>query len=183
MFIENDIYKVSIYKDETFTIDSTDSKSYDSILNPLNMKRSDYYQAISINIETTSNRRSLVLIGSIYGADEGIAILEDAVLIVLMNTRLTVIDCESLAIKTSNDISEFGTYFSLYRFYDGYIVYGELDIIKLSLELEPEWSFFGADIFVSSDGRCPFNIKGDTINLIDWNGTEYTIDKFGKQLK
>ena len=184
MFLENDIYKINISKDETFTIDSTDNKPYDIILNPLNIKRSDYYKAISISIETASNQTNLVMVGSICGSVEDIAILEGSTLIVLMDTRITAIDCETLAIKSSNDISDFGIYFSLHRFYDGYIVYGELDIIKLSIELKPEWSFYGEDIFVSLDGRrCPFSIKGDTIALIDWNGKEYIIDKFGKQLK
>ena len=182
MFVENEIYKINICKDETFTVDSADNKPYDLVFNPSNMDRSDYYKTLSICIDVNGSQKHLALIGSLYAGDEDIAVLKDKDLIVLMNTMLTVIDCNALTIKSCKTISDFGVYFSLHKFDDGYVVYGELDIIKLSAELETDWSFSGADIFVTLDGRCSFYIEDDTICLIDWNGTEYKIDKYGNEL-
>ena len=68
------------------------------------------------------------------------------------------------------------------KFKNGYVVYGELDILKLSPTFDIEWSFSGEDIFVSQDGSMPFQIANDTIYLSDWNGRKYTIDRYGKEI-
>ena len=133
MLIENDIYKVKIVRDETFTLDSTDNKPYHFIFNPDNIKRSDYYKTFSINIDDGNNQKHIALIGSLFGADEDVVILEGNDLIVLMNTKLVIIDCRALTIKLCGEISDFGTYFSIHKFEDGSIPFHfENDTIYLS---------------------------------------------------
>ena len=103
-------------------------------------------------------------------------------LIVLMNTTLTVIDCRTLSIKFSKEISDFGIFFSIHKFENGYIVCGELDILKLSPAFEREWSFSGADIFVSPDRDSSFCIEKDTIHLSDREGRRYILNNFGEEI-
>ena len=182
MTIENEIYKIKIIQDEVFSLDSTDNKSYTHTFNPADMKRSDYYKVFSINIYDGTNTNQIALIGPPYGGVEDVALLENDDLIVLMNTTLTVIDCCTLSIKFIKKISDFGIYFSIHKFENGYIVYGELDILKISPVFEREWSFSGADIFVSPDGDSSFCIEKDTIHLSDWEGRRYIINKFGEEI-
>lgn len=109
--------------------------------------------------------------------------MEDCQLTVLMNTTITVIDLATLNLIRHKEISDFGSYFSIYAFDNGYLVYGELEIIKLDIALEAEWTFSEADIFVSADDSInPFNINGETIELCDWNGNYYHLDKSGNQI-
>jgi len=68
---------------------------------------------------------------------------------------------------------------AIYEFDGGYVVHGELEIVKLSSMFEMEWRFLGRDIFVSSDGDCPFEIKGNKIYVVDWLNIRYEIDRFG----
>lgn len=180
MLIDNGIYKIEIVKDATFTLDSVDNKPYALILNPNNMKRSDYYKAFSINIDNSTDQKCIALIGSFFGSDEDVAILEDNALTVLMNATISVIDCRTLELKLHKKISARGIYCSIYKFENGYIVYGELEILKLSSNFEVEWSFSGEDVFVTQDGSLPFYIQDKSIYLTDWNGSTYIVNKLGK---
>ena len=182
MFIENEFYKVSISRDETFTLNSTDNKPYDCIFNPSGMRRSDWFKTLSININSDDGQKNIALLGSPFGSDKDIAILEGSDLFVLMNTTLNCIDCQNLSVKFCKTIADFGEYFSIYKYDNGFVVYGELDIIKLSSVFDIEWSFSGADIFVTHDGTHAFSIENDIIHLLDWNGTHYFVDRFGKEI-
>lgn len=180
-YIESELYKIYIEKDRTFTLDSADNKPYDLILNPFEMKRSDYYTVLSINIDIGGKQKNIALVGTLYGEASDIAVLDDHDLVVLMNTNLVVIDCNYLVVKLSKCVSEYGVYFSIYKFEGSYIIYGELDIIKLSSTLTVDWSFSGEDIFVTQDGSRPFAIENGLIHLTDWNGRKYTVNRFGKE--
>jgi len=68
---------------------------------------------------------------------------------------------------------------AIYEFDGGYVIHGELEIIKLSATLEIEWVFRGGEIFVRLDGDCSFEIKGDKIHVVDWANVRYEIDRFG----
>jgi len=180
--LENEFYKVTLKKDETFSLDSADNRPYDVILNPGNITRSDYYKAFAVDIDDGAEQKRLALVGSIYGADSDVAILEGARLTVLMHNMLTVIDCGTLSVLSHKKIPGMGVYFTISKFDNGYIVWGELAIVKLSPELEVEWSFSGEDIFVSPNGNVPFAIAEDTICISDWNGRKYKLNKFGQEI-
>ena len=182
MVIENEVYKIIITIDETFTLNSTDNKPYEHIFNPSNLNCSNFYKIFSINIDDDNQKKHIGLIGSGYATVENTAVLENNDLIVLMNTTLTVIDCCTLVLKLHKTISDCGMFFSIYKFENGYIVYGELDVLKLSSDFEIEWMFSGAEIFVQEDGSNSFYIEKDIIHLLDWEGRKYTLNKFGEEI-
>ncbi|MDR0315122.1 MAG: hypothetical protein LBH71_04140 [Oscillospiraceae bacterium] len=180
MILKNGNFKIKISEDKTFTFNSTDNKPFDVLINPLNINRSDYYKAFCIEIETDCSLKRLILVGPPFGSTKDIAIINDNNLIMYIDTTLFVIDYHEAILKFYKVILTFGTGFSIYKFCDGYIIYGELEIIKLSKNFNVEWSFSGKDIFVTDNDTNPFLIEGELIYLTDWNGDKYIIDNSGK---
>ena len=181
MFLENDLYKINIMVDSAFKVDSADNKNYDRVFNPFGYTQEDFLKTLSIKITSGGVKRRIALTGSGLCPELDIAILEESKLIVLMNTELIEFDLDLMIIKEQRN---FDTYclFSIYPFDDGYIVYGEMEIIKLNKKYEAEWVFMGADIFVLPGKGNAFTICGDKIVLFDWNGYKYTVGKDGKAI-
>ena len=63
---------------------------------------------------------------------------------------------------------------------DGYLIYGEIEIIKLDNEFNVAWKFSGRDIFVSISGKNAFEIAEQSIKLYDFEDNFYEIDFDGK---
>ena len=75
-----------------------------------------------------------------------------------------------------------GCNFAIYKVEKGYIIYGEIEITMLDLDLKKQWSFSGKDIFVSISNREPFTIRENLICLYDFENNYYEIDFNGKQI-
>lgn len=69
--------------------------------------------------------------------------------------------------------------FGIYKFNEGYIIHGELDIIMIDKNGNIKWSFSGRDIFVLPSGEESFTINGDKGYVIDWDGYRYDFDTNG----
>ncbi|ALB45679.1 hypothetical protein [Clostridium beijerinckii] len=180
MILRSEKFQIEVTEDKTFTIQSTDNKPYDILFNPENLSWRDITKAFRIKIKSDDRERDIILIGSLYCYDADCAILEANKLIVLMNYAVTIINIEECKILRHKKFSDSGCYFGIYEFRNGYIVYGELEIVKLDKSLNKEWDFMGADIFVTQDKNVPFQISGDKIKLYDWSGAYYELDMNGK---
>ena len=180
MLLKSEKFQVEITEDKTFTLQSTDNIPYNVLFNPENLRRSDITKAFRIRIKSNDSEKDIILIGSLYCYDTDCAILEDEKLIILMNGTVTIIDIEEYKILRHEKFSNFGCYFGIYKFQDSYIIYGELEIVKLDKYLNKEWDFSGADIFVTQDKNKPFQISDNKIQLYDWNGVYYELDMNGK---
>ena len=75
-----------------------------------------------------------------------------------------------------------GHLFELYRYGDSYIIYGELDIIRVEANFETSWVFSGSEIFVTMDDQAPFEMSNDRIILRDWDNNYYEVDYNGNLL-
>ena len=183
MTLYGDAFKVKIHKDEDYRIDSTIESHYDAVLNPYGLDHNTYFETLSVTVDNYSNEKHLAIMGQIISDDYGAAILNGCDLILLIDSMLIVIDCKSIEVKIQKEMPE-GYYFSIHNFNNGYIIHGELDIIKLTSApaFEVEWTFSGNDIFVTPDGRSSFQINNDVFYLKDWNDKEYVVDKNGKEL-
>ena len=122
----------------------------------------------------------IALIGDYYTYPEDCAILEDDILTVLQNDYITLIDLKLVRIIACYELDVFGTTFSIYRMSDGYLIYGEIEIIKLDNEFNVAWKFSGRDIFVSISGKNAFEIAEQSIKLYDFEDNFYEIDFDGK---
>ena len=170
-------YKVMIQEDQTFTIDSTDNIAYQYIFNPYQYTKNDKIKVFQIDIQNQQKNIRIALIGSFYSYMQDCAILEEEVLIVLMNHVISKISLHTFQLVQSKLLKQFGTYFSIYKYKNGYVIYGEIDIVGLDTDLNIIWTYSGKDIFVTQSGEEAFKICGDTIYLIDWNGEKYQINR------
>lgn len=183
MYLKNETYIVNITIDTTYTPDSADNKPYDIIFNPANMKRNDYTKTFCIKVETYEQTKEFALIGEYYCYDDGCAVLEGDILTVLQNKMITQIDLSSDRIVFHKVLELIGCSFAIYRKSDFYIVYGELEIVRLNESFEKVWDFSGADIFVTQNGAYPFEFLDDRIKLNDWIGNYYEVDFDGNLIK
>jgi hypothetical protein len=183
MRLENDLYMIQISIDTTYTVDSIDNRHYDIVLNPANMKRNSFSKTLSITVTECDHTRKIALIGDFYSYDDKCAILDNSVLSILQNNTITQIELSTSSILSYHSFECFGCCFAIYNCSDGYIINGEIEIIKLNYKFEKVWSFSGADIFITQDNRSPFEMTENKIKLYDWNGIYYELDFDGNLLK
>ena len=202
--IKNDKYYIEItrvhYKTFRELVDNYEVV-YDIILNPTNFDPVLYYPdvlSIAINYEKNTQKKvqniyrlqkNIAIIGNLVSHadnDDGYfdveVILEDDILIVMMNDVLIVFECSTLSMVKHTELPGV-VHYSIEQFDNGYIVHGECSIIKLTSDFDIEWTFDDADIFVTINGECPFEIRGDTIHLCDFTGYKCVLDKFGKVIR
>ena len=179
MVLQNDICNVKVSIDSTFTLESTDNKPYDLVINPYHMRHNDIYTVFSIQIDLFYKELSVALIGDFHSYDIDCAILEDNVLTVLQNNAIIQIDVKSGIMLSFKEFDCLGCNYGIYKVTNGYIIYGEIDITMLDLNFEKKWSFSGSDIFVSVSGKRAFELCEKSIKLYDFEDNFYEIDYMG----
>lgn len=181
MRLANQICTVEILIDDAYRIESPEKQQYDIIWNPSLYDVEDLSKTLSIAVDLGDRAYRIALIGSIYSRDDDCAVLEENTLLVLQNDTITKINLYDGSLLLHKNLNCFGCNFGVYRVNDGYILYGEIEITMLDMELNPKWSFSGRDIFVSRSEEESFVICDDGIELYDWQGNFYKID-FGGTL-
>jgi hypothetical protein len=136
---------------------------------------------LSVLVDSGNSKSKFVVICSVFTYDDN-CILEDHDLVILLNASIIRINLLAMRIERHCHLSDFGTYFSIYEFEKGYVVYGELDIVRVAKDFTVLWRFGGADIFVTPDGKESFAIEGTTLVLRDWNGRRYTLNEHGVEI-
>lgn len=182
MFLENNNYKVNIEVDTTYTVKSTDNRNYDLIFQVEDYPRGHMYKAFSITVICKELEYCIALVGSCFSEVYHCAVLNDNELVVLMNNDIIFIDLKNINILRNMLISDFGTCFAIYKFKDGYVIHGELEVIKLDSRGKIEWKFSGGDIFVTSK-MDNFSALEDEIIVEDWQGYTYHINENGLEVK
>ena len=123
------------------------------------------------------------MVGDYYTSDIDCAILEDNILTVLQNDYISQIDLETVQIIAGYELDVLGTTFSIYRISDGYLIYGEIEIIKFDNEFNVAWKFSGRDIFVSITDKNAFELTDRSIKLYDFEDNFYEIDFNGNLIR
>ena len=182
VFKHNDCI-VHIHVDDTYTVDSTDHRDYDVILNPNNYKHGDLTKTLAIHIALPAKHYSIALVGSCLISDSDCAIFENDILTVLLDQIIVQINIQSGSIVRHIELDCFGCNFAIYRVEKGYILYSECEITMLAFDLSKRWSFSGKDIFASVSGKMPFEMKDDLICLYDFEDTYYEIDFEGNRIR
>lgn len=178
--LQNDKFFIEITEDNTFTIASSDNRKYDLLMNPTNLKHS--YKALRISVKGNVNREIVLIGDECTCTQDNCAILEDDVLTVLLNNHITQINVAALEIVGGYDLDVFGTTFAIYRMVDGYLIYGEIEIIKLDNSFNIVWKFSGKDIFVSVSGKNAFELTAESIRLYDFEDNFYELDFDGNMV-
>ena len=180
--LQNEKYSVRITTAHTYIEESADNRSYDYILNPNKLGRNNMYRILCISVTGTKNAE-IALVGDYYTSDIDCAILEDNILTVLQNDYISQIDLETVQIIAGYELDVLGTTFSIYRMSDGYLIYGEIEIIKLDNEFNVAWKFSGKDIFVSITDKNAFELTDRSIKVYDFEDNFYEIDFNGNLIR
>ena len=138
------------------------------------------YKTFSIQIDLFSKTISIALIGNFYSYDIDCAVLEDKILTILQNDAIVQLNIIDGTMTNCKEFDCFGCNYGIYRVQNGYIIYGEIEIIMLDLKFNKKWSFSGKDIFVSMSEKKAFEIYENSIKLHDFEGNFYEIDFSGK---
>jgi hypothetical protein len=72
--------------------------------------------------------------------------------------------------------ADFATCFEIFKYEDGYIVHGELEISRLDKDGSKIWQFSGSDIFTTPTGKNDFILNGNVIEAVCWDGVKFKID-------
>lgn len=183
MIVENEICRVEIKTDETYTVDSADNRHYDVILNPDHYKHNDVCKTLSICVDLFYSKFCLALIGPFYTYDSDCAVLDGDVLTVLQDNRITEINVTDGSILRHIKFDCFGCNFAIYKVPKGYLIYGEIEILMLDFDFNKSWSFSGKDIFVSISGKEPFKLLDTSICLYDFEDNYYKLDLDGNLIE
>ncbi len=179
MELQNDICTVQICIDKLYTIDSTDNKPYDLVINPHNLKRYDMHRVFSIQIDLFYTKLSIALIGDFYIYDTDCAVLEDDVLTVLQDRTIVQIDVHTGTLLKFKEFDCFGCNYGIYKVKNGYIIYGELEITMLDCDFNKKWFFKGEDYFVSISKEKRFELLENSIRFFDFADNFYEMDYEG----
>lgn len=181
MILSNEVYEINISK-VNYPLRSAGTTKYSRIFNLHEYKKSDFHAAFVIQVKTICGKVCVALIGSFYADAEHCAVLDGSLLTVLMDDEIVCFDLSDISIMKHKSIGN-ETYFSIYPIIDGYLVHGELSILRLDKDFQQVWNFSGSDIWVIQDGnQAAFRIENDQIFLEDWNGIKYTLNMDGKLL-
>ena len=125
---------------------------------------------------TGAKKAEIALVGDYYTSDIDCAILEGDILTVLQNDYISQIDLVTVQVVAGYKVDVFGTTFAIYRMPDGYLIYGEIEIIKLDNNFKLVWKFSSRDIFVSTSDKNAFELTEQSIKLYDFEDNFYELD-------
>lgn len=186
MIVNNAPFYIEVSEDNDYSLNSTDNiHSYDVILNPENRRRDDFHKKISIK---TEDKSALLICGYCSYSDN--VLFVDNLLVIMCENIIYKIDVEKMEIvfrKVMYDMSEncpvcIST-FEIHKIQNGYIVYGEMEILKLDDDFNVLNMFMGKDIFVTVDGSSAFEMNENGIVVRDFIGNIYYLDYNCKLIK
>ena len=172
-----DDYEIRICGAPPYHPDSADNKAYDNVIF---VTDGDYNKQFEIHVEHMGTEKIVLLVASGHTPEESFVALHRDGLLLMLNETLCIFNPEALDIVKQTRIDPMGTMFEIHPYKSDYILYGELEIYRVSSDLNVLWCFGARDIFVRYQGDEPaFLMKEDRICLYDWLGYYYEIDYDG----
>lgn len=174
-------YEIFITKAPPYSFNSPDNKLYNKIIVT---DDSDYNSCIEIEVEYFGEVRTVLIISSYNTPVNSFVAPHKDGLFMMLNEILCVFNPETLSVDRQAKINPIGTMFEVHTYGEDYILYGELEIYRISADLSVKWEFTGRDIFVNYQVDEPaFKMTDDKICLYDWEGSYYEIDYNGNIIK
>lgn len=176
--------KIEVFSDELYAINSADNvRRYDYIYssyNSINKEYDRYASKYGIVLKDEEKiLKSAILIAGGGGTTiphERSAAVDKANLVIILGDSVFSIALSDLSINWIVTCENCVTCFEIYSCTDGYIVHGEVSILKISKFGKIEWEFFGRDIFVTPEGIDDFQINDNYAIVKDWDYNVYKID-------
>lgn len=171
-------YNICIKEASPYSFDSTDNKKYDKVIV---IEENDFNKAIEVEIEQCGEIRTVLMLVPYHTPLKSFVAPHKDGLFMMLDDVLCVFAPETAAIIKQTQINPMGTMFEVHQIEDDYILYGEVEIYRISKELIEKWEFSGRDIFVRYQGNEPaFIMKNDRICLYDFEDNYYEISFEGK---
>lgn len=174
---------IEVNLDELYKINSTDNiNKYDNIYfsNSINKDYSEYAPKYNITIKEKEDiLKKVLLISSDGGPTEPhkkSILIDNNSLIIIIGDSIFSLSLPDLSINWVTECINCITCFEVFNCIDGYIIHGELSIIKLNKLGKIEWEFSGRDIFTTIDGLDDFQVFDGYIIAKDWGYHIYKID-------
>lgn len=184
MKIDYKSFEIEVIDDKNYKLKSTnDLHQYRKVYFKENEYRSSSKHAIIVKeygIEISS-----ILICETEGATgihENSFIIEDNKIWILVSNKVYCFEIPSLKIIWQKEFDQF-TNFCIYQLEENFVIHGELEIFRITKNGEIIWRFGGRDIWISVDGKDPFNIERDKIRLFDFESNEYVLDFNGNVIE
>ncbi|WP_202898546.1 hypothetical protein [Flavobacterium saliperosum] len=167
---------ISIFSDSAYSLDSSDNLyNYDKKY----FDESDYIFPSIYGIRVVRDEEEFsAIIGSAGGATAASnksVIVENDKLFMCCGDSVYCLSLPDLNLNWKTKVDTI-TCFELFKIDNFFIVHGELEITRLSIEGEIEWQHSGRDIFVTQNGENDFEIKNGIIIAKDWDNNEYKFD-------
>ena len=146
----------------------------------------DYSKTLCVSVSNVSHtlEKKIVLEVSFFTPHDEYAFIEDNSLFLFLNDTVCEYDIQNGEMINKKSMDLAGTLFSVYRYQQDFIMYCEMDIIRMTRNLDVVWVFGARDIFVRYQGEEPaFEMMPDRIRLYDFSDNYYEIDYDGKVIK
>ncbi len=178
-------FEIELFDDLNDDLDSIIKSKDNTIYFGSEKEDAEYQSRHYITVKELGVEISKVIIyetNSASGIYEDTFIIEDNKLLVLSGNEIYCLEIPSLKLIWKKEFDRI-TNFSLHKLENDYIIYGELEIFRITKHGEIIWRFGGRDIWVSVDGKNPFNIETDKIRLFDFDSNEYVLDFDGNVIE
>jgi RNAse (barnase) inhibitor barstar len=171
MFLKNDLYEVIITKISQPPI----MENFDFIHDFENYKNEEFKNILSIEVVTLKRKIKIALYCDCCGNYESCTILKHNKLIIAKFN--TIYEIELNTSRARHIVfSDMAGIIGLYDVNDGYLIHGEMCLVKTDYNLNKLWDFYGKDILISKNGDSNITVTKDKIELTDFEGNHYGID-------
>lgn len=146
----------------------------------------DYSKTICVSIAdaTHTTEKKIILKVSYFTPRDDYAFIEENSLFLFLNDTVCEFDAQTGEMKNKKSVNMMGTLFSVYRYQQDFVLYCEMDIIRMTQDLDVVWDFGARDIFVRYHGEEPaFEMMPDRIRLYDFSDNYYEIDYDGNVIR
>lgn len=182
MYLFNDKWEVDI-SEVNYNPDSVDNTVQPDIYVRI---CDDYSKTLLLNITDIAHtiEKKILLEVSFFTPSDEFAFIEDNSLFLFLNDTVCEFDMPAGKVTNKNRLDLTGTLFSVHKYQQDFIMYSEMDIIRMTRSLDVVWDFSARDIFVRYQGEEPaFEMKSDRIRLYDFSDNYYEIDYDGKVIR
>ena len=172
IYVDNCSISISLEPD--YDIKSADNIQYDKII----ILDKKYNKTICIKIEKDDCIKKVAVIVPYFIYIDNCALSAKQYIFFMFDNLWCLFDPRTMNfVKQKNVLTVEGTMFAAYPYKEDFILYGEIEIYRVTQDLSIKWSFSGKDIFVRYKGEEPaFEMKEDRICLYDFMDNYYEIN-------
>lgn len=179
-YIDNYFISISLEPDYNLKLVDVDSLPYDKFIILCENRET---KTVCLTLENDNCVKKIAFVISYYAKIDNCILVSKEYLFLMFDNLLCLFDPRTMTIIRQIEIPSItGTMFASYPYKDDFILYGEVEIYRVTQDLTIRWSFSGKDIFVryhNNEHEPAFKMKEDRICLYDFQDNYYEINYDG----